>query len=39
MHKGTDIADGGYGLLVEIEHPDGSITRYAHNNRILVREG
>ncbi len=31
--------DGGYGILVEIEHLDGSITRYAHNNRILVREG
>nr|WP_263013042.1 M23 family metallopeptidase [Ancylothrix sp. D3o] len=31
--------EGGYGNLVEIQHPDGSITRYAHNNRILVREG
>lgn len=31
--------DGGYGILVEIQHPDGSITRYAHNNRLLVREG
>lgn len=30
---------GGYGNLVEIEHPDGSITRYAHNSRILVSEG
>lgn len=30
---------GGYGNLVEIQHPDGSTTRYAHNNRILVREG
>lgn len=30
---------GGYGNLVEIRHPDGSITRYAHNNRILVRKG
>jgi murein DD-endopeptidase MepM/ murein hydrolase activator NlpD len=30
---------GGYGNLVEIEHPDGSFTLYAHNNRILVREG
>ncbi|HBE16921.1 MAG TPA: hypothetical protein DDW51_04740 [Cyanobacteria bacterium UBA11367] len=30
---------GGYGNLVEIKHPDGSMTRYAHNNRILVRQG
>lgn len=30
---------GGYGNLVEIQHPDGSITLYAHNNRILVNEG
>ena len=31
--------DGGYGYLVEIDHADGSMTRYAHNNRILVRNG
>lgn len=31
--------DGGYGNLVEIQHPDGSITLYAHNNRNLVRVG
>jgi murein DD-endopeptidase MepM/ murein hydrolase activator NlpD len=30
---------GGYGNLVEIQHPDGSLTLYAHNNRILVRQG
>ncbi len=30
---------GGYGNLVEIQHPDGSLTLYAHNNRILVRPG
>lgn len=30
---------GGYGNLVEIQHPDGSLTRYAHNNRVLVRAG
>jgi murein DD-endopeptidase MepM/ murein hydrolase activator NlpD len=30
---------GGYGNMVEIQHPDGSVTLYAHNNRILVREG
>ncbi len=31
--------DGGYGNLVEIQHPDGSVTLYAHNDRVLVREG
>ncbi|MBD2124045.1 peptidoglycan DD-metalloendopeptidase family protein [Trichocoleus sp. FACHB-262] len=31
--------EGGYGNLVEIQHPDGSVTLYAHNNRILVRSG
>ncbi|MEL7037292.1 MAG: peptidoglycan DD-metalloendopeptidase family protein [Cyanobacteria bacterium J06592_8] len=30
---------GGYGNLVEIEHPDGSLTVYAHNSRILVTKG
>ena len=30
---------GGYGNLVEIQHPDGSLTLYAHNNRVLVRRG
>ncbi|MDX2241406.1 MAG: M23 family metallopeptidase [Leptolyngbyaceae cyanobacterium bins.302] len=27
---------GGYGYLVEIRHSDGSITRYAHNSKLLV---
>jgi murein DD-endopeptidase MepM/ murein hydrolase activator NlpD len=30
---------GGYGNLVDIRHPDGSMTRYAHNSRILVQVG
>jgi murein DD-endopeptidase MepM/ murein hydrolase activator NlpD len=30
---------GGYGNLVKIKHPDGSVTLYAHNSRILVRSG
>ncbi len=30
---------GGYGNLVDIRHEDGSLTRYAHNSRLLVREG
>lgn len=31
--------DGGYGYLVEITHPDGTVTLYAHNSRLMVREG
>lgn len=31
--------NGGYGYLVELRHPDGSRSRYAHNSRILVRVG
>jgi hypothetical protein len=31
--------DGGYGYLVEIRHADGSLSRYAHNSRILVKTG
>ena len=30
---------GGYGYMVEISHPDGSSTRYAHNSRLLVKKG
>lgn len=31
--------NGGYGNLVEIRHPDGTTTRYAHNSKILVQAG
>lgn len=31
--------DGGYGYLVEITHPDGSRSLYAHQSRILVQVG
>ena len=30
---------GGYGELIELAHPDGSATRYAHLSRILVQPG
>ena len=30
---------GGYGNLVDIQHADGSLTRYGHNKRILVQVG
>jgi murein DD-endopeptidase MepM/ murein hydrolase activator NlpD len=30
---------GGYGLLVEIDHGNGIVTRYAHLSRIDVKEG
>jgi murein DD-endopeptidase MepM/ murein hydrolase activator NlpD len=32
-------SDGGYGYLVEIAHPDGSRSLYAHNSRLMVRKG
>ncbi len=32
-------SSGGYGHLVKLKHPDGSLTLYAHNSRILVRSG
>jgi murein DD-endopeptidase MepM/ murein hydrolase activator NlpD len=31
--------EGGYGNLVEVRHPDGSLTIYAHNSRITTRVG
>lgn len=30
---------GGYGLTVEIRHPDGTLTRYAHCSQVLVSVG
>jgi murein DD-endopeptidase MepM/ murein hydrolase activator NlpD len=30
---------GGYGNMIEIRHPDGTMTRYAHLSRNLVRAG
>lgn len=30
---------GGYGNMVDIRHPDGSTTRYAHNSRLMVSAG
>lgn len=30
---------GGFGKLVVLRHPDGALTRYAHNNRVLVQTG
>ncbi|MFO7629799.1 MAG: M23 family metallopeptidase [Prochlorococcaceae cyanobacterium] len=31
--------DGGYGYFVELRHADGTISRYAHNSRLLVKVG
>jgi len=30
---------GGYGNLVDIQHADGSLTRYAHNYKLWVQPG
>lgn len=30
---------GGYGYLVDIRHSDGTLTRYAHNSKLLVKKG
>lgn len=32
-------SNGGYGLMVEIDHGNGITTRYAHLSTIIVREG
>ena len=32
-------SSGGYGNLVDVQHADGSLTRYAHNSRVLVQVG
>lgn len=29
----------GYGLLIEIEHPNGTFTRYAHCSKLLMKAG
>ena len=35
-HTGTD---GGYGLAIEITHGNGYLTRYAHNAKLLAKQG
>ena len=30
---------GGYGLLVDIRHPNGTMSRYAHNSKLMVKQG
>jgi murein DD-endopeptidase MepM/ murein hydrolase activator NlpD len=37
VHAGW--SDGGYGYMVEVEHADGNMTRYGHNDRVLVSKG
>ncbi len=37
--EGDDGYNGGYGLFVLIEHPNGTKTRYAHNLQNLVSAG
>ncbi|MGV2831448.1 M23 family metallopeptidase [Myxosarcina sp. GI1(2024)] len=35
----ADWNSGGYGKLIKLQHSDGSITLYAHNNKLLVSPG
>jgi murein DD-endopeptidase MepM/ murein hydrolase activator NlpD len=35
-HTGND---GGYGRVVEVTHGNGYVTRYAHNAKLLVKQG
>jgi murein DD-endopeptidase MepM/ murein hydrolase activator NlpD len=35
----TAAPKDGYGLLVEINHGNGYVTRYGHNQRVLVKPG
>jgi murein DD-endopeptidase MepM/ murein hydrolase activator NlpD len=30
---------GGYGNVIDVQHPDGSMTRYGHNNRLIASVG
>lgn len=42
MRAGTVILaewNGGYGYQVKIQHSNGVITTYAHNNKLLVKKG
>ena len=29
----------GYGNLIEIKHPDGYVSKYGHNEKLLVKKG
>ena len=35
----TAAPEDGYGLMVEINHGNGYVTRYGHNQRVLVKPG
>jgi murein DD-endopeptidase MepM/ murein hydrolase activator NlpD len=35
----SEFQSGGYGNLIEIQHADGGITRYGHNNRLIASAG
>lgn len=35
----SQMSQGGYGNVVKLQHPDGSLTLYAHNSRLLVQRG
>jgi murein DD-endopeptidase MepM/ murein hydrolase activator NlpD len=35
----SGYSSGGYGNVIDIQHADGSFTRYGHNNRLVVSQG
>jgi murein DD-endopeptidase MepM/ murein hydrolase activator NlpD len=35
----SGFSSGGYGNVIDIQHPDGSFTRYGHNNRLIAGVG
>ncbi len=39
LGDGTDGWNGGYGIFVLVEHPNGTKTRYAHLGKVLVKIG
>jgi murein DD-endopeptidase MepM/ murein hydrolase activator NlpD len=35
----SNYQGGGYGNVIDIQHQDGSLTRYGHNNRLIASAG
>jgi murein DD-endopeptidase MepM/ murein hydrolase activator NlpD len=39
MVVSSSYQGGGYGNVIDVQHPDGSMTRYGHNNRLIASVG